>query len=67
MTIFRETLQVIADDVAKRNQFNLRSFRQGVADCKIGRYDMSLLEPSCFSRELYDLGWLSYFHSHYSK
>lgn len=67
MTIFQETLQIIADDVVKRNQFNIRSFCQGVADCKKGKYDMALADTSCFSRELYDIGWLFYFRSHYSK
>lgn len=65
MDIYQKNLQIIADEIQKRNEFNLRSFNLGVSDCKIGIYNASIESTSCFSRELYDMGWLSFFNSNF--
>lgn len=63
MDLSKKDLQFIADEVVKRNAFNLRSFNLGSEDCKQGVYNSNVREYSCFSQALYDLGWLCYFNT----
>ena len=61
MELSKKNLHFIADEVIKRNAFNLRAFNLCSEDCKNGVYNSNVRVYSCFSQELYDLGWLCYF------
>lgn len=62
MELSKQKLQFIADEVIQRNAFNLQSFNLGSSDCKEGIYNSNVC-TSCFSQDLYDLGWLCYFNT----
>lgn len=59
----KNDLQFIADEVIKRNPFNLHVFNLGLEDCKKGVYNSDVRVYSCLLQELYDLGWLCYFNT----
>ena len=63
MDLSKKDLQFIADEVIKRNTFNLRAFNLGSEDCKDGLYNANVRVYSSYSQELYDLGWLCYFNT----